>query len=70
MADQKLLSASEISGHKSPEDCWIVVDKQVWDMTDFLDEHPGGSAGRSIVLWQIALAGRSRISKLTRSQSF
>ncbi|KAJ5731650.1 uncharacterized protein N7483_006158 [Penicillium malachiteum] len=43
MVDQKLLSTKEVSGHKSPEDCWIVVDKQVWDVTDFLDEHPGGS---------------------------
>ncbi|KAJ5094701.1 hypothetical protein N7456_010562 [Penicillium angulare] len=42
MATGKLLSAKEISGHRSPEDCWIVVNDQVWDMTDFLDEHPGG----------------------------
>lgn len=44
MADHKLLSARQISEHKTPEDCWIVVDKQVWDVTDFLEEHPGGSA--------------------------
>lgn len=44
MAEQKLLSAQQISEHKTPEDCWIVVDNQVWDVTDFLDEHPGGSA--------------------------
>ncbi|CAG8891096.1 unnamed protein product [Penicillium egyptiacum] len=44
MADQKLLSAQQISEHKTPEDCWVVVDKQVWDVTDFLEEHPGGSA--------------------------
>ncbi|KAJ6015195.1 hypothetical protein N7540_009786 [Penicillium herquei] len=43
MVGQKLLSTKEVSGHNSPEDCWIVVDKQVWDVTDFLDEHPGGS---------------------------
>ncbi|KAJ5150731.1 Aldolase-type TIM barrel [Penicillium coprophilum] len=44
MADRKLLSARQISEHKTPEDCWVVVDKQVWDVTDFLEEHPGGSA--------------------------
>ncbi|KAJ5708631.1 hypothetical protein N7488_008432 [Penicillium malachiteum] len=44
MVEQKLLSTKEVSGHQLPEDCWIVVDKQVWDVTDFLDEHPGGSA--------------------------
>ncbi|KAF7516795.1 hypothetical protein PCG10_001807 [Penicillium crustosum] len=44
MADQRLLSTQQISQHKTPEDCWIVVEKQVWDVTDFLEEHPGGSA--------------------------
>lgn len=47
MAEQKLLSAQQISEHKTPEDCWIVVDKKVWDVTDFLDEHPGGSTSTS-----------------------
>lgn len=46
MADEKLLSAQEIAVHKTPEDCWIVVDNQVWDVTDFLEEHPGGSTSR------------------------
>lgn len=41
--EQKLLSVQQIAGHNTPEDCWIVVDKQVWDVTDFLEEHPGGS---------------------------
>lgn len=39
-----LLSAQEISRHNAPQDCWIVVDNQVWDVTEFLEEHPGGSA--------------------------
>lgn len=44
MADQKLLAARQISGHNTPQDCWIVVNNQVWDVTDFLEEHPGGSS--------------------------
>lgn len=47
MPDQKLLSAQQISEHKTSEDCWVVIDKQVWDVTDFLEEHPGGSASTS-----------------------
>ncbi|KAF9887878.1 hypothetical protein FE257_009538 [Aspergillus nanangensis] len=43
MTTKKLLSTQEISGHNTPDDCWIVVDNQVWDVTDFLEEHPGGS---------------------------
>lgn len=41
--ERKLLSVQQIASHNTPEDCWIVVDKQVWDVTDFLEEHPGGS---------------------------
>ncbi|KXT14147.1 hypothetical protein AC579_9267 [Pseudocercospora musae] len=41
MADQKLLSVEEISKHNTPEDCWIVVDGKVYDMTEFAPEHPG-----------------------------
>ncbi|KKK14684.1 hypothetical protein AOCH_000802 [Aspergillus ochraceoroseus] len=43
MAQEKLFSTQQISSHNTPDDCWIVVDNQVWDVTDFLDEHPGGS---------------------------
>ncbi|OJJ44734.1 hypothetical protein ASPZODRAFT_27373 [Penicilliopsis zonata CBS 506.65] len=40
----RLVSAQQVSQHATPNDCWIVVDRQVWDVTDFLEEHPGGSA--------------------------
>ncbi|PWY87546.1 hypothetical protein BO70DRAFT_196425 [Aspergillus heteromorphus CBS 117.55] len=43
MVEKARLSARQISQHKTPEDCWIVVDNQVWDVTEFLEEHPGGS---------------------------
>ncbi|KAF3399914.1 Cytochrome b2 [Penicillium rolfsii] len=46
MVDQNLISTQQVSEHRTPQDCWIVVDSQVWDVTDFLDEHPGGSNSR------------------------
>ncbi|OAX84619.1 hypothetical protein ACJ72_01015 [Emergomyces africanus] len=39
---QQTISSREVSVHKTANDCWIVVDNQVWDVTDFLPEHPGG----------------------------
>ena len=42
MAQTKLLSVSEIAKHNSDTDCWIVVDRQVWDITGFAPDHPGG----------------------------
>jgi cytochrome b involved in lipid metabolism len=28
--------------HNTKTDCWIVVEGGVYDLTDFLGEHPGG----------------------------
>jgi cytochrome b involved in lipid metabolism len=32
----------EISKHVEQEDCWIVVQGKVFDVTSFLKSHPGG----------------------------
>ncbi|EXJ63536.1 L-lactate dehydrogenase (cytochrome) [Cladophialophora psammophila CBS 110553] len=39
---QRKISVAEISSHSADTDCWIVVDNQVWDITKFAPEHPGG----------------------------
>ncbi|KAI0429887.1 FMN-dependent dehydrogenase-domain-containing protein [Xylaria sp. FL1042] len=39
-----VLSAQEIATHRSTSSCWIVVDGKVYDVTSYLDEHPGGAA--------------------------
>ncbi|KAI1173085.1 FMN-dependent dehydrogenase-domain-containing protein [Nemania sp. FL0916] len=38
------LSAQEIASHRSMSSCWIVVDGKAYDVTTYLDEHPGGPA--------------------------
>ncbi|KAF2155678.1 hypothetical protein K461DRAFT_221718 [Myriangium duriaei CBS 260.36] len=42
MADKKV-TVDEISKHGSPDDCWIVVDGAVWDLSQFAPDHPGGA---------------------------
>ena len=37
-----MLDASEVAKHNSRESCWLVIQEQVYDVTDFLEEHPGG----------------------------
>ncbi len=36
------IAEHEIGDHNSAEDCWVVIKRQVYDITKFLDEHPGG----------------------------
>ncbi|CAH8299039.1 unnamed protein product [Eruca vesicaria subsp. sativa] len=40
--DGKLFTLAEVSQHTSNKDCWIVIDGKVYDVTKFLDDHPGG----------------------------
>ncbi|KAF3011544.1 Cytochrome b5 domain-containing protein 1 [Neopestalotiopsis sp. 37M] len=38
-----MLLLSDVQKHKSKESCWIIIDSAVYDVTDFLTSHPGGS---------------------------
>ncbi|KAJ3817475.1 FMN-dependent dehydrogenase-domain-containing protein [Lentinula raphanica] len=38
-----MLSTQTIAEHASRNSCWIIVHGKVYDVTEFLDEHPGGS---------------------------
>jgi len=42
MADNTV-SVEEIKRHATEQDCWIVVDDVVWDITEFIPSHPGGN---------------------------
>ncbi|OAA67794.1 cytochrome b2 [Akanthomyces lecanii RCEF 1005] len=39
----KQILVSELRRHSSSDSCWIVVDGQVYDMTSFAPNHPGGA---------------------------
>lgn len=41
MNAEKLISGQEVAKHNSRESCWIIVHGKVYDVTEFLDEHPG-----------------------------
>jgi len=32
----------EVAKHNTQEDCWVVINGHAFDLTDFLEEHPGG----------------------------
>ena len=47
--EQKVYTADEVAQHNKESDCWVVVNKQVLDLTTFLPDHPGGK--RAILLF-------------------
>lgn len=44
------LTRDAVAKHNTPEDMWCIIDHKVYDLSDFVDAHPGGS----VVLEQVA----------------
>jgi L-lactate dehydrogenase (cytochrome) len=42
----KSVEYSELAKHGSADDLWIAVNGEVYDMTEFAQEHPGGPDGK------------------------
>ncbi|XYA02776.1 hypothetical protein QA089_005363 [Meyerozyma guilliermondii] len=38
-----MVEYSEVEQHNNKKDCWVVIHGKAYDVSDFLDEHPGGS---------------------------
>lgn len=41
-ADLKVYTLDEVKKHNTADDLWIVYNGQVYDVGNYLDEHPGG----------------------------
>jgi len=39
---QRIITLEELSKHKSDDDMWMAINGSVYDVTNFLDDHPGG----------------------------
>lgn len=48
----KRFSAADVASHKTASDLWIIVDEDVYDLTNFQEEHPGGKKSTSALLLQ------------------
>ena len=33
---------AEVATHDSQDDLWVIIDDKVYDLTEYVDEHPGG----------------------------
>ena len=40
--NNEVMSTADVATHNHPDDCWIVIDGKVYDVTKFMEDHPGG----------------------------
>ncbi|KAI1171812.1 cytochrome b5-like heme/steroid binding domain-containing protein [Nemania sp. FL0916] len=42
MQDKPAYTLQQVSEHRSSDDLWIVIKGKVYDVSSYLDDHPGG----------------------------
>jgi len=40
---KRLIPMSEVCKHGEEGDCWLVIDQKVYDVSAFVEQHPGGA---------------------------
>lgn len=39
-AEEKVYTMAEVAQHDSQEDCWLVIEGKVYDVSSYVDKHP------------------------------
>ena len=69
--ESKLIGFEEIEKHSSATDLWVVIQDKVYDLTSYVNEHPGGPlilqkhAGKiASTAFELASHGKSAKAKM------
>ena len=66
-ASVKIISTEEVAKHNKHDDCWIILgekgSEKVYDVTTYMDDHPGGSEKF------LSVAGRNATAEFWVSKS-
>jgi hypothetical protein len=52
----KRFSTADVAAHKTADDLYIIVDEDVYDLTKFADEHPGGKKSMCEFVYHIVFS--------------
>ncbi|SMN18724.1 similar to Saccharomyces cerevisiae YML054C CYB2 Cytochrome b2 (L-lactate cytochrome-c oxidoreductase) [Maudiozyma saulgeensis] len=66
---KKPISPDEVAKHNKPDDCWVVINGYVYDVTFFIPNHPGGedvikaNAGKDVTAMFAPLHAKGTLEK-------
>ncbi|CCK70640.1 FMN-dependent alpha-hydroxy acid dehydrogenase KNAG_0E03860 [Huiozyma naganishii CBS 8797] len=75
-APTKSISPSEVAKHNTPDDCWVVIEGYVYNLTEFIPTHPGGpmviksNAGKDVTAIFKPLHAKGTIEKFVKKEWF
>ncbi|KAH0541702.1 hypothetical protein FGG08_003865 [Glutinoglossum americanum] len=66
MTGPKPIPIHEIVRHNKPNDCWVVIEGQVWDLTEFAPQHPGGEGCKYSSFLDVGYSGNETMKVILR----
>ncbi len=61
----RILDLAELKKHTTETDCYLLYNGKVYDVTEFLDEHPGGAIELDVVC-EVGPSGQAAASSSCR----